>query len=101
MIQSPTAACTVITSSICSRSVAFGLCSTPSRAGRRPQMQVERARVLPLVLSAGSLLDELANLRLVGGRQLGQRECRRPHVAVVEVRRVVEAERRVPDLELL
>src|SRR6266545_2866635 len=38
---------------------------------------------------------------LVGGGQLRQREGGRPHGAFVEVRRVLEAERRVPRVELL
>src|ERR671916_64872 len=46
-------------------------------------------------------LHELADPRLFGGAQLLQREGDRPHGALVEVRRVVEAERRVPRVELL
>jgi hypothetical protein len=51
--------------------------------------------------SAHRLLHKPGDLRLVGGGQLLQRERGRPHGAVVEVRRVVEAQRRVPRLELL
>src|SRR4029453_2637800 len=46
--------------------------------------------------SAHRLLHEGGDLLLVGGGQLRQRERGRPHGAVVEVRRVLEAERRVP-----
>src|SRR5918998_2453517 len=46
-------------------------------------------------------LHELADPRLFGGAQLLQREGDRPHGALVEVRRVAEAERRVPRVELL
>src|SRR5687767_3256876 len=45
-------------------------------------------------------LDERADLRLFGGGQLLQREGRRPHGSFVELRIVVEPERRVPRLEL-
>src|SRR6266511_1478004 len=51
--------------------------------------------------SAHRFLHERAYPCLVGGGQLRQREGDRPHGAFVEVRRVVEAERRVPGLELL
>src|SRR5258708_1596049 len=51
--------------------------------------------------SAHRLLDECGDLRLVGGGQRLQRVGNRPQGAVVEVRAVVEAERRVPRLELL
>ena len=51
--------------------------------------------------SAHRLLHERGDLRLFGGGQLLQREGGRPHGAVVEVRAVVEAQRRVPRLELL
>src|SRR5215218_4049966 len=44
---------------------------------------------------------ERADPRLLGGTQLLQREGGRPHDAFVEVRCVVEAERRVPRVELL
>src|SRR5262249_43783821 len=51
--------------------------------------------------SAHRLLHQRGDPCLVGGGQLRQGEGGRPHGAVVEVRRVVEAERRVPGLELL
>ncbi len=51
--------------------------------------------------SAHRFLHELADLCLFGGGQLLQREGGRPHGALVEVRRVVEPERRVPRLELV
>src|SRR3989441_5856223 len=51
--------------------------------------------------SAHRFLHERADLCLVGGGQLLQREGDRPHGAFVEVRLVAEAERRVPRLELL
>ncbi len=50
--------------------------------------------------SADRLLHERGDLLLVGGGQLLQREGGRPHRAVVELRSVVEAERRVPRAEL-
>src|SRR5918996_1038194 len=46
------------------------------------------------------LLHEPADLCLFGGGQRLQRERGRPHAAFVEVRAVVEAERRVPRVEL-
>src|SRR5215213_854637 len=51
--------------------------------------------------SARRPLHERADPRLLGGGQLLQREGGRPHDAFVEVRRVPEAERRVPRVELL
>src|SRR6266568_69452 len=51
--------------------------------------------------SAHALLHERADSSLFGGGQLLQREGGRPQGAGVEVRRVAEAERRVPRLELL
>src|ERR687897_745189 len=51
--------------------------------------------------SARRPLYERADPRLLGGGQLLKREGGRPHDALVEVRRVVEAERRVPRVELL
>src|SRR5438067_1548592 len=51
-------------------------------------------------ISADRLLHERADLRLVGCGQLRQREGDRPHGAFVELRAVVEAEHRVPLLEL-
>src|SRR5512133_3684476 len=54
-----------------------------------------------LSYSAHRLLYERADPCLVGGGQLLQREGGGPHGALVEVRLVAEAERRVPRLELL
>src|SRR5206468_12461406 len=51
--------------------------------------------------SARRLLHQRADPGLVGGGQLRQSVGGRPHVAVVEVRRVVEPQRGVPGLELL
>src|SRR5438874_12748704 len=51
-------------------------------------------------ISADRLLHERADLGLVGCGQLRQREGDRPHGAFVELRAVVEAEHRVPLLEL-
>src|SRR5439155_21061975 len=51
--------------------------------------------------SAHRFLHKRADARLRGGGQLLQREGDRPCAAFVEVRRVAEAERRVPRLELL
>src|SRR4029077_16152452 len=52
------------------------------------------------LISAHRLLHERADLCLVGCGQLRQREGDRPHGAFVELRAVVEAEHRVPLLEL-
>src|SRR2546425_5879203 len=51
--------------------------------------------------SAHRFLHERADPCLVGGSQLLQREGGRPQVAFVEVRRVAEAERRIPRVELV
>src|SRR6202171_5031953 len=51
--------------------------------------------------SAHRFLHERADPCLFGGGQLSEREGARPHGAFVEVRRVAEAERRVPRVELL
>src|SRR2546428_2845366 len=51
--------------------------------------------------SAHRFLHERADPCLFGGSRLLQREGDRPHGAFVEVRRVAEAERRVPRFELL
>src|SRR5438093_715636 len=51
--------------------------------------------------SAHRFLHERADACLCGRSQLFQREGDRPQPAVVEVRRVAEADRRVPALELL
>src|SRR5262245_35544773 len=50
--------------------------------------------------SARRLLDERGDLPLVGGGQLRQRVGGRPHRALVEVRGLLEPERRVPRVEL-
>src|SRR3989440_6581712 len=51
--------------------------------------------------STHCFLHERADPCLFGGRQFLQSEDDRPHGAFVEVRRVAEAERRIPRLELL
>src|SRR6476469_2165338 len=51
--------------------------------------------------SAHRSLHERTDPFLVGGSQLRQRKGGRPHGAFVEIRRVAEAERRVPRVELL
>src|SRR5512134_2254285 len=56
--------------------------------------------MLPLLSSTYRFLDERADPCLFGSSQLLQCEGGRPHGTVVEVRRVVEAERRVPRVEL-
>src|SRR5512139_4293684 len=53
-----------------------------------------------LSYSAHGFLHERGDLRLFGRSQFLQREGGRPHGAFVEVRRVVEAERRIPRIEL-
>src|SRR5207244_6279910 len=65
----------------------------------RPRGLIDDARGLPP--SAHRFLHERADRCLLGGGQLLQREGGRPHGAVVEMRRVAEAERRVSRLELL
>src|SRR6266511_4115905 len=65
---------------------------------------VPRRRPCPSVCglsSAHRLLHERSDLLLVGGGQLRQSPGGRPHSALVEVRRVLEAERRVPRVVLL
>src|SRR5215211_3413807 len=59
------------------------------------------SRISEAESSAHGLLDERADLFLFGGGQFLKREGGRPHVALVEVRPVAEAQRRVPRLELL
>src|SRR5712692_4234867 len=49
---------------------------------------------------ARRFLHKSCDLCFCGGREFLQREGDRPHLTVVEVRRVVEAERGVPRLEL-
>src|SRR5215471_9166324 len=72
-------------------------CPLPAAAGTGRLGRVPwRAR-----FSADRLFHERGDPCLGGGGQLRQREGDRPQGAVVEVRRVVEAERRIPGLELL
>src|SRR5215203_2796477 len=52
-------------------------------------------------LSAHCSFHERPDILLLGGGQLLEREGGRPHGAIVEVRLVAEAERRVPRVELL
>src|SRR3990170_5002336 len=66
------------------------------RARRRRQIRVGKTPA-----SAHRFLHERADPCLFGGSQLLQREGDRPQGAFVEVRRVAEAERRVPRAELL
>src|SRR6266498_5423716 len=54
-----------------------------------------------LSYSAHRFLHERADLCLFGSSQLLQRENDRPQGAFVQVRRVLEAQRRVPRVELL
>src|SRR6266545_5113166 len=68
--------------------------TTPSRPDTEPWISEAQS-------SAHRFLHERADPCLVGGGQLRQREGDRPQEAFVEVRRVVEAERRIPRLELL
>src|SRR6266576_4564258 len=56
---------------------------------------------MTIASSAHRLLHQCGDLLLIGGGQLRQRESDRPHSAFVEVRRVVEAEHRVPLFELV
>src|SRR5918995_2132487 len=73
--------------------IAPGSTDTPSRPGTEPWISEAQS-------SAHCSLHERGDLFLFGGGQLLKRKGGRPHVAVVEVRRGVEAERRVPLLEL-
>src|SRR5947209_20372814 len=66
-----------------------------------PSCWLARWNVLHGAPSAHRFLHELADPCLFGGSQLLQREGDRPQGAFVEVRAVVEAERRVPRLELV
>src|SRR6266496_1131823 len=68
--------------------------TTPSWPGTEPWISEAQS-------SAHRFLHERADPCLFGGGQLLQREGDRPQGAFVEVRRIVEAERRVPRLELL
>src|SRR5215218_8458185 len=68
---------------------------------RTPPYAASRARSSRQLGSAHRFLHELADLCLFGGGQLLQRKVGWPHGAFVEVRRVVEAERRVPRLEFV
>src|SRR5947199_7876075 len=75
-----------------SRSTYSSHCNQPRRAFRRHRVTQS---------SAHCFLHERGDPCLFGGGQLLQREGGRPHGAFVEVRRLLEAERRVPRLELL
>ena len=66
-----------------------------------PGSWLARWNVLHGAPSAHRFLHELADLCLFSGSQLLQREGDRPQGAFVEVRAVVEAEGRVPRLELV
>src|SRR5213078_4240152 len=66
-----------------------------------PSSWLARWNVLHGAPSAHRFLHELADPCLFSGSQLLQREGDRPQGAFVEVRAVVEAERRVPRLELV
>src|SRR5438105_5615781 len=66
-----------------------------------PSSWLARWNVLHGAPSAHRFLHELADPCLFGGSQLLQREGDRPQGTFVEVRCVVEAERRVPRVELL
>src|SRR5947209_3536589 len=68
--------------------------TTPSWPGTEPWIRKAQS-------SAHRFLHERADACLFGGGQLLQREGDRPQGAFVEVRRIAEAERRVPCLELL
>src|SRR5258708_4341698 len=66
-----------------------------------PSSWLARWNVLHGAHSANRFLHEIADTFLFSGSQLLQREGDRPQGAFVEVRAVVEAERRVPRLELV
>src|SRR5438876_774139 len=66
-----------------------------------PSSWLARWNVLHGAPSAHRFLHELADPGLFSGSQLLQREGDRPQGAFVEVRAVVEAQRRVPRLELV
>src|SRR5438874_13261048 len=66
-----------------------------------PSSWLARWNVLHGTPSAHRFLHELADPCLFSSSQLLQREGDRPQGAFVEVRAVVEAERRVPRLELV
>src|SRR5439155_14669591 len=74
--------------------------SSVRKAGSDTRSNV-RSRSLQTSCSAHRFLHECADSCLVVGGQLRQREGDWPHCAFVELRRVVEPERRVPRLELL
>src|SRR6187200_2812118 len=78
----------------------FGSASSSSWTTRgSPNSSSTAARIF--TSSAHRFLHERGDHLLVGGGQLRQREGGRPHAAVVDRRRLVEAERRVPLLELV
>ena len=66
-----------------------------------PRAAVSHRRKPAALSQLTALLDQRRDPGLVGLGQLGQGVSDRPHGAVVEVRLVAEAERRVPRLELL
>src|SRR5581483_9437669 len=74
---------------------AVAWCVEHARRGARA-----RSESSPPSSSAHRPLDEIGDLLFLGPRQPRQRKRGRPHVAVVEVGLVAEAERRVPRLEL-
>src|SRR6202011_3533039 len=75
--------------------------SAPDFEYSSPSSPSSRAEASGSTFLAHRFLHERADPCLLGGGQLRQREGDRPHGAFVEVRRVVEAERRAPRLELL
>src|SRR6266542_4208673 len=76
-----------------------GLPSAPKRRRLGPA-QRSRSQTRWPRSSAHRFLHQRCDPFLFGGAQLLQRVRGRPHVTLVEVRRVAEAERRVPGLEL-
>src|SRR5881409_3740219 len=66
-----------------------------------PLLFITGSSFVKALTSAHRFLHERADPCLGGGGQLLQREGDRPHGALVEVRLVAEAERRVPRLELV
>ena len=74
--------------------------AAPGDAAAPPVSTTPASRRPGSMSSAHRFLHERADPCLFGGGQLLQREGGRPHGAVVEVRLVAEAERRVPRLNL-
>src|SRR5918992_4936450 len=89
----------------------FGMSMLMSRRlfSRAPRTSIAPQSALPLPFvmqsasstSAHGFLHERGDPCLVSGGQLGQREGGRPHVAVVEVRGLLEAKGRIARLELI